>query len=80
MRRTDGTQGIRLEADLPPDLTEARRKITLAAMSEADAFGHERTSNGDIVWAQINHEDEGRPTSPHSLGHIQAPDDEETPN
>ncbi|MEU0786696.1 hypothetical protein ABZ341_34650 [Streptomyces sp. NPDC006173] len=56
VRRIQSTQGIRLEADLPPDLTEENRKATLAAISAADSFGHERTGHGDLVWAHVNHE------------------------
>ncbi|MER5384266.1 hypothetical protein ABT040_29010 [Streptomyces sp. NPDC002688] len=57
VRRAEGPNGIRLEADLPPDLTETERKVTLAAISDADSFGHERTRRGDLVWAFINSED-----------------------
>lgn len=56
VRRTNGPHGVRLEADLPADLGEARRAATLAAISEADSFGHQRTGRGDLVWAFINYD------------------------
>jgi hypothetical protein len=61
VRREEGPVGVRLEADLPQDLKEIGRKAVLAAIVDADAYGHERTGEGDYVWALISNETEQNP-------------------
>lgn len=60
VRRSEEPRGVRLEADLPPDLDEEARAATLAAVSEADSFGHQRTGRGDLVWAFITRDETSR--------------------
>ncbi|MGI5143300.1 hypothetical protein [Streptomyces sp. CA-106110] len=56
VHRTTGPAGIRLEADLPPELSEAAHEIVLSAIAEADAYGHERTGDRNYVWAMVHGE------------------------
>lgn len=58
VRRKQVPAGIRLEADLPQHLDEPRRKAVLAAVADTDAYGHERTAEGDRLWVLIRNEAE----------------------
>lgn len=56
-RTTETGVGIRVEADLPPEVTSATRMTILAALAGAPAYGHERRLDGaEIVWAVIPRE------------------------
>ncbi|GAA3768182.1 hypothetical protein [Streptomyces chiangmaiensis] len=54
VHRTEGPAGVRLEANLPPELSEAAHEIVLSAIAEADAYGHERTEDRGYVWALVH--------------------------
>ncbi|MET9516435.1 hypothetical protein [Streptomyces sp. NPDC002994] len=49
---------IRVETDLPEDLAPVTRIAVLTALAIAARFGHSRTANGDIVWAELDREAE----------------------
>lgn len=58
VRRNEVTAGIRLEADLPQNLSETRREAVLAVVADADTYGHERTADGDRLWVLIRNKAE----------------------
>ncbi|MFF3454788.1 hypothetical protein ACFYXH_10720 [Streptomyces sp. NPDC002730] len=45
---------IRIEVLLPEHLTHAGRRSVLAALAGADRFGHDLTSSGGVVWAEVD--------------------------
>ncbi|MGW3628358.1 hypothetical protein [Streptomyces sp. NPDC000880] len=45
---------IRVEADLPAAMSTVIRGTILTALGAADRYGHNRTSDGDTVWAEID--------------------------
>jgi hypothetical protein len=45
---------IRIEVDLPEQLTTATRSTILTTLGAADRYGHDRTEGGDSVWAEID--------------------------
>ncbi|MFE9398587.1 hypothetical protein [Streptomyces flavidovirens] len=47
---------IRVEADLPEDLPSITRTAVLTALARAPRYGHDRTTGGDIVWAELDRE------------------------
>ncbi|MFJ4960850.1 hypothetical protein EES43_07220 [Streptomyces sp. ADI96-02] len=47
---------VRVEADLPTELTEADHAAVLAALATADHFGHTLTRTTEYVWAEISRE------------------------
>ena len=53
VRREEDPSGIRLEVDLPQELSETARRTVLAAIADADAYGHGLTGEGDHLWALI---------------------------
>ncbi|MFJ9635101.1 hypothetical protein [Streptomyces sp. NPDC101178] len=55
-RMADTEAGIRVEADLPTELTEAEHAAVLAALATADHFGHTVTRTAEFVWAEISRE------------------------
>ncbi|WSI47729.1 hypothetical protein OG366_09455 [Streptomyces cyaneofuscatus] len=55
-RVADTEAGIRVEADLPTELTEAEHTAVLAALATADHFGHTLTRTAEFVWAEISRE------------------------
>lgn len=53
--RIEETAGhIRIEADLPAAMSGTIRDTILNALGAADRYGHNRTSDGDTVWAEID--------------------------
>jgi hypothetical protein len=53
--RTDETpELIRLEVDLPTELTASARDGILAALVLADRYGHIRTDQGAIAWMELD--------------------------
>ena len=56
-RITETADAIRIEVDLPADLSAVTRSAILRTLSAADRYGHDRTENGDIVWAEIYREE-----------------------
>ncbi|WP_416985643.1 hypothetical protein [Streptomyces sp. T028] len=61
VHRKGEPDGIRLEAGLSPDLSETGRKAVLAVIADTDAYGHERTAEGDRLWALIRNKAEQNP-------------------
>ncbi|MDT0407122.1 MULTISPECIES: hypothetical protein [Streptomyces] len=55
-RIADTASGIRIEADLPTELTETAHTAVLAALATADHFGHTLTRTSEFVWAEISRE------------------------
>ncbi|MFG3508159.1 hypothetical protein ACGF5F_21965 [Streptomyces sp. NPDC047821] len=45
---------IRIAVALPERLTEAGRRGVLAALADADRYGHDLTAEGATVWAEID--------------------------
>ncbi|MEU3220369.1 hypothetical protein [Streptomyces sp. NPDC006971] len=56
-RITETADAIRIEADLPADPSPVTRSAILRALGTADRYGHDRTGNGDVVWAEIYREE-----------------------
>ncbi|MEV6378459.1 hypothetical protein AB0M31_03445 [Streptomyces sp. NPDC051773] len=46
---------------MPYELSEASRSAVLAAIADADAYGHRRTGEGDCLWALVIDQAEQRP-------------------
>ncbi len=61
MRHGKAPAGVRLEVNLPRNLSEASRSAVLAAIADADAYGHRRTGESDCLWALVIHEAEENP-------------------
>lgn len=53
VRREEIPFGVRLEVDLPQELSETSRGAVLATIATADAYGHRRTGEGDRLWALV---------------------------
>ncbi|MDT0573982.1 hypothetical protein RM704_42160 [Streptomyces sp. DSM 3412] len=53
VRRQESAAGVRLEVDLPQELSAASRRAVLAAIADADAYGHRRTGESDHLWALV---------------------------
>lgn len=52
--RTTVTAGrVRVEADLPPQLTDPAHRAVLVSLAEADSYGHSRAAGREYVWAEI---------------------------
>jgi hypothetical protein len=45
---------IRIEVDLPGHLTAFTRRSLLTALANADRYGHDVTTGGATVWAEID--------------------------
>lgn len=53
--RTDQSpERIRIEVDLPDKLTNSARDSILAAITQADRYGHNRTSSGGVAWMELD--------------------------
>ncbi|MDX3230665.1 hypothetical protein [Streptomyces sp. ME19-01-6] len=52
-RVTTGAGRTRIEADLPPRISDAGRHMLYAALARADHYGHEPTDGGGYVWAEL---------------------------
>ncbi|MER6157864.1 hypothetical protein ABT147_20300 [Streptomyces sp. NPDC001868] len=61
VRREAVPGGIRLRVELPRDLSETTRRAVLAAIADADAYGHGRTAEGDYLWALVTDKAEQSP-------------------
>lgn len=46
--------GVHLEVVIPEGITPAGRRAVLAALADADSYGHGRTEDREHVWANIN--------------------------
>jgi hypothetical protein len=55
-RTTEADSWVRVEADLPDELSNAPRKAILTALATADRYGHTRTAENDTVWAELDTE------------------------
>lgn len=51
-----GAGALRIEADLPDELTPTTRTAILTALAIADRYGHARTDTTDTVWAELDGE------------------------
>ncbi|MDX3074638.1 hypothetical protein [Streptomyces sp. MI02-7b] len=59
VERTQDTDGIRLSVTVPNDLDEHRRAFLLAALADADGYGHDRAEDGtEQAWALIFRSDD----------------------
>lgn len=47
---------IRVEADLPGELSTTAHTAVLAALATADRYGHTLTRSSECVWAEISRE------------------------
>lgn len=45
---------VRLEVAIPPGISPAGRRAVLAALADADGYGHGRTEDAEHVWATID--------------------------
>ncbi|MEW2084611.1 hypothetical protein [Streptomyces sp. NPDC005283] len=52
-RSEETDRGIRVEADLPDQLSPTTRTAILTALAKADRYGHARTDSSDTVWAEL---------------------------
>lgn len=55
-RTTATATTVRVEADLPDELTPTGRTTILTALAAADRYGHDRTEASDTVWAELDRE------------------------
>jgi hypothetical protein len=53
VHREEVPGGVRLQVDLPRELSETTRTAVLAAIADADAYGHGRTGERDRLWALV---------------------------
>ncbi|MCZ4099832.1 hypothetical protein [Streptomyces sp. H39-C1] len=55
--RTDLPSGsVRLEVEIPGDISPTARYAVLLALADADSYGHGRSQDAQRVWAIINTE------------------------
>lgn len=47
---------VRIEADLPAEMSPTTRIAVLTALAIADRYGHARTEDSDSVWAELDME------------------------
>lgn len=52
-RVSAGAGCTRIEADLPPRLSDAGRHMLYAALARADRYGHESAAGGGYVWVEL---------------------------
>jgi hypothetical protein len=45
---------IRVRIPLPVRLSDVRRRSLLAALADADRYGHDATERGATVWAEVD--------------------------
>ncbi|TLQ45065.1 hypothetical protein [Streptomyces marianii] len=55
-RITETQAGVRIEVDLPDELSPVTRSTILTALGGAGRYGHSRTEAGDSVWGEIDRE------------------------
>lgn len=53
-RITETPDAVRIEVDLPEELSTVIRSTILTSLGAADRYGHDRTEDGDSVWAEID--------------------------
>lgn len=53
------TDRIRVVITLPAWLTDVRRRSLLAALADADRYGHDVTACGATLWAEVDSGDTG---------------------
>jgi hypothetical protein len=53
-RITETTGAVRIEVDLPAELSAVARSTILTTLGTADRYGHDRTDGGDSVWAEVD--------------------------
>lgn len=53
-RVEETTRSIRIEVPLPDRLSDTARESLLAALADADRFGHDLAPDGGSVWAEID--------------------------
>ncbi|NWF30663.1 hypothetical protein HW130_31180 [Streptomyces sp. PKU-EA00015] len=56
-RITETPNAIRIEVNLPQELSHVTRSTILTSLGAADRYGHDRTDGGDSVWAEIDRRD-----------------------
>ncbi|MDQ1009839.1 hypothetical protein QFZ82_004324 [Streptomyces sp. V4I23] len=56
-RITETPNAIRIEVNLPQELSNVTRSTILTSLGTADRYGHDRTDDGDSVWAEIDRRD-----------------------
>ncbi|WP_146252283.1 hypothetical protein [Streptomyces carminius] len=57
-RNSKASTGVRVEIDLPDGLNGVRWRAILAALTQADRYGHTRADHGATVWAEIDQDDQ----------------------
>ncbi|WP_405881914.1 hypothetical protein OG762_26765 [Streptomyces sp. NBC_01136] len=45
---------IHIRIALPPQLTDVRRRSLLTTLADADRYGHDMTTHGSSLWAEID--------------------------
>ncbi|MGC5344981.1 hypothetical protein ACPXCE_11920 [Streptomyces sp. DT24] len=55
-RVTETPTKIRIEADLPDQVSGVMRATILRALSSAPRFGHDRAQDSETIWAEIDKE------------------------
>ncbi|MFE3495247.1 hypothetical protein ACFXOS_19610 [Streptomyces sp. NPDC059175] len=55
-RITETPASVRIEVDLPNELSPVIRSTILTALGGADRYGHSRTESGDSVWGEFDRE------------------------
>lgn len=53
-RITEQPGAVRIEVDLPPEISPVTRTTILTSLGTADRYGHDRTEDGDSVWAEVD--------------------------
>ncbi len=53
-RVTKTRAAVRVEVDLPSELSAVTRSTILTALGTADRYGHNCTEAGDSVWGEID--------------------------
>lgn len=53
VERTEDVDGVRLTVAIPMAMDETRRSFLLAALADADDYGHDWTADGERAWALI---------------------------
>ncbi|MEU3462624.1 hypothetical protein ABZ721_22120 [Streptomyces sp. NPDC006733] len=67
---------VRLDVVIPADISSAGRYVVLAALADADGYGHGRTESEERVWATI---DPGTSHDPYQSNRSPRPDDRRLP-
>ncbi|MEU6342235.1 hypothetical protein ABZ883_14985 [Streptomyces sp. NPDC046977] len=54
VERAEDADGVRLTVPVPADIDDTQRAFLLAALADADGYGHEQTADGtERAWALI---------------------------